>query len=1010
MDEKQTILIVEDEEINRRILRRILGADYLVLEAANGEEAWKILLDKKEHIGAVLTDIVMPVMDGYALLEKIRQALMTELPVIVMTGESNIEAEQRALDAGAWDFVSKPYSAKILLSRLRNAIARRQVSVYQKMQKIAAHDPLTGLHNRARMFEKTRRMVDEHPECRFQFCRVDIDHFALYNSAFGEEEGDKLLCYIADIFYEMAQQYDLVTVGRISADIFCACVSYEEETIWINEQIAYVQKKLKEYKKDYLLEVSVGIYVIDEPELSVEEFYLRASMGAQKCKSQYGKHVGYYDDSLGRRVSEDIAISNDMETALVQKQFVVYLQPKVELDCDTCCGAEALVRWEHPVRGLISPGVFIPLFERNGFIAQLDYYVWESTCQFIRGWLDQGVTPMPISVNISRISLYNPELVKILIHLVSKYGFDVSLLQLEITESAYMTSPELMQETIAKLHEAGFTILMDDFGSGYSSLNTLKEIEVDILKIDMKFLPVEKDVEKAEIILASIIRMANWLGMSVVVEGVETRSQRDFLEGAGCNCVQGYYYAKPMPREAFESNYIFREKDIDETEQKKKVMKRSATILVIDDVEIDRVIIEHFLREQYLVHSCTSAEEALVYLKRNNNQVRLILVDNIMPGMSGLDFLTYCKDSPSLRAIPKIMITANDTITDQVQAFQYGAYDYITKPLAQEVILARVGHVMEISRHYRSFENLEYDYRNIAERDKFTGLLNKSAFFEIGERYMENHPDEKTALLVLDFDNFKNVNDSYGHQKGDMVILAASEVLKREFRKLDLIGRFGGDEFMVLMSNIPGKEIARKKASEIIKNVAVNCVRDLQINAGISVGIAFREPMDTIQILFKRADMALYEAKSTGKGKVVLYGEQVPPITDDDKPMVLICGDDPQLYPAIALAYGESAAFANITNLQLLKETLEKYEKRIRAICLDMQKKVVHDSDEFYQYVLNKGGGCTIPILAVCQEGDMEHLRAALELKIQDCITLPPQMDVIQRKLSRAIASGCLQI
>ncbi|MDD2959778.1 MAG: EAL domain-containing protein [Lachnospiraceae bacterium] len=559
MEERQKILIVEDEDVNRRIVKKILADQYDILEAENGAVAWEMISEEESNVDAILLDIVMPEMNGYAFLERIRKASMTELPVIVMTGEADNETEQKVLNAGAWDFITKPYNARVLRSRLRNAIARRQVSVYEKMQKMAAHDPLTGLHNRGRMFEKTRQMVDAHPDKTFLFLRIDIDNFSLYNAAFGEEEGDRLLCFLAQFFEQLAKEYELITFGRMNADIFCACVEYSGKRNEIQEAVDKVQQKLAEYSKNYLLEISVGIYQIDDPSLSVEEFYQRASIGTQKCKRQFGKHIGYYDEAYRKQAERDLQITNEMKNALEKKQFVVYLQPKFDLTENCACGAEALVRWKHPERGLIPPGEFIPVFEKNGFIAQLDYYVWENTCQMIKKWVDEGKNPFPVSINISRISLYNPKLVEILTGLVERYQIDYGLLQLEVTESAYMTNPELMQNTIHLLRNAGFVILMDDFGSGYSSLNTLKDIEVDILKLDMKFLPKSGAVEKGEIILASMIKMASWLGMPVVAEGVETRQQRDFLEGVGCEYVQGYFYSRPIPQAEYEAKYIYGE-------------------------------------------------------------------------------------------------------------------------------------------------------------------------------------------------------------------------------------------------------------------------------------------------------------------------------------------------------------------------------------------------------------------------------------------------------------------
>lgn len=1013
MDNKAVVLVVDDEPINRKILNKILSTGFEVLEAEDGQQAWGILCDDRKKkcderkITAVLLDIVMPVMNGYRVLEKITEAGMTELPVIVITGESGLESEQKALDAGAWDFVTKPFKPKILLTRIKNAIARSQVSMYEQIKYMAEHDALTGLHNRSRMYADTKRMIEEHPEHEFAFIRVDIDLFSLYNSSFGEKEGDSLLCYVAELIRKCDDLFDVCTYGRMNADVFCVCIPCDGNIDMIKKYAELSQTKISEYRSDYYLKISVGVYLIDSPDLEVEELYLRSSVGAQKCKNQYGHVCGFYDESFGKRTAQELEILNEMKSALDEEQFVIYLQPKVALSTDHVCGAEALVRWNHPLKGLIPPGDFIPVFEKNGFIAKLDYYVWDKTCRLLRSWLDAGVMPYPVSVNISRISLYNPKLVSIFEDLIEKYQISPSLLQLEVTESAYMTNMNLMKQTVRELRNAGFTLLMDDFGSEYSSLNTLKSIEVDILKVDMKFLPQGSDMERGELILASVVRMANWLGMSVVVEGVETRRQRDFLEGVGCDCIQGYFYSRPIPQQEYEEKYVFcddsqlrREEDNTEPSPEHNV-----SILVIDDDEMEREIICEYFKDQYHVHQVDNAEEGLVFLKKNKTRVRLILVDNIMDGMSGMDFLKFCQSEPSVQAIPIIMITANENISDHVEAFQAGACDYITKPLVKEVVKARVNRVMELSSQLRFCETAERDYSHQAEEDHATGLLNKAAFRKISSQVLGANPENQKAMMVIDVDDFKQVNDNYGHLVGDMVIKTLADALRNSFRKNDIIARFGGDEFIILLSSFTDQKDVRRKADELAKAFNFSCADQHHLNISISIGAAFHRENDTVDTLFARADQALYDAISTGKAKIVIYGEAVPPVENDDKPVILICGEDPQIYPSIALAYGSSAAFVNVTDFETLKESFSSYRDRICVICIDIQKRIMADSDEFYQYILEQGGGDIIPIVAICKEGDMDSLREAMKLHVQDVLTLPPQMDMIQRRLSKRIMS-----
>lgn len=703
---------------------------------------------------------------------------------------------------------------------------------------------------------------------------------------------------------------------------------------------------------------------------------------------------------------EDEFSTSELETGLMEEQFAVWLQPKFNLTTEEVCGAEALVRWQHPKKGLVQPDDFITVFEREGLISKLDYYVWEKTCQIIHDWFAAGRLPYPISVNVSQHSLMNAQLVGFLVGLISKYGISPSFLQLEITETAYMSDPEMTAHVIQSLHDIGFSIIMDDFGSGYSSLNTLKRIEIDALKLDMKFLPIKDRTENDEIILVSVIKMASWLGMSVIAEGVETRRQRDFLQGAGCGCVQGHYFSEALSQEEYEKKYIYR--TTEPTEQENMMSdevqpKYNMTILAIDDDEMSREILKEIFQELYHVHLCESAEEGLAYLQKNMNQVKLILIDNFMPGMSGMEFLRYCKQDPLLKVIPQIMITTSDADADQLEAFYEGAYDYISKPFAKAVVMARVNHVMEISCRTSIFDIIEQKYKQKPELDAATSLLNKVAFSDLSARIIETFSQEKQALFMIDIDDFKKVNDQYGHLTGDKVICCVADELTNAFRKTDLIGRFGGDEFVVLMTKIQSQEIAKIKGIEIIKNVLFSCVKQFNINISISVGLAFSEKKDTLRLLFSRADKALYEAKNTGKGRMVVHGETIPPVLDDGQPIVLVCSKDKQVYSTIALAYGEGAGFLKISSEKELKKTFEKYENRIRIVCIDMRESVPEQLDVMYQYILQKSENGKLLILAICKKGDMKHLRETLDLRIRDVLMIPPQIGTIERILSRSI-------
>lgn len=551
---KDKVLIVDDAEIDRIALRKILNDDYDIVEAENGKQALDILAGQTKHdtIAAVLLDLVMPEVSGYQFMEEYQKTeTYSRVPVIVATMEGDSATERACLQLGAWDFVCKPYDPLVIRFRVRNVIERSQQQLSRELKYRADYDTLTGLYNKTKFFEMTRMLLRKYPDDTFAFLRLDIAKFQLVNSFFGMHEGDRLLCYVAEELLKFAGDSSRITFGRIEADIFGICMPYRGEQTLV-EFIKYLRMRIGEYNLEYDIVPMFGVYVIEDIELNIDAMYDRANLASKKCKGNYVCNYAFYTSEMSEELVKEQRIVNSMRRALDGNEFVLYLQPKYRLKDNKMAGAEVLVRWISPVKGMVSPAEFIPIFERNGFITKLDYYVWEKTCQLLAKWLEEGRNPEPISVNISRVSLYNPRLAEIICTLVEKYKIPPRMLQLELTESAYTNNPLAIKEMMERFQEAGFSILMDDFGSGYSSLNVLKDIAVDILKIDMKFLSDTDKQGRSENILASVVRMAKWLDMPVVAEGVERREQVDFLRSIGCEYVQGYYFAKPMSVEDYE--------------------------------------------------------------------------------------------------------------------------------------------------------------------------------------------------------------------------------------------------------------------------------------------------------------------------------------------------------------------------------------------------------------------------------------------------------------------------
>lgn len=418
----------------------------------------------------------------------------------------------------------------------------------------AEYDLTTGIYNKVTFYTVTGSWMGSIPDIPRCLIRFDIDRFKIINETCSLAEGDSVLRYIADLLRSMTRPNE--TYARNNSDIFFVCLARSEEEA--SSFVYELEQRLNEYPLDFQFVLSAGIVSI--PHYNGEPINLlcdRAAMAQRTVKGSYINSHAFYEDSMSQALNKEHYITKNMNHALTEHQFQMYLQPKYDMRNRTIIGAEALSRWIHPNDGIISPGDFIPLFERNGFILRLDEYVWEMACQTIRRWIDEGKPVVPISVNVSRVHLHDPDLCDKLISLVKKYDLPPRSLELEITESAYIDNPNTLYGIMDKLQEAGFIFSMDDFGSGYSSLNALKDIPVDVVKIDLNFLrKARRGIEIGRDILKGTIRMIQGIHLPVIAEGVETQDQADFLLDVGCIHAQGYYYARPMPVSDFEKLFL----------------------------------------------------------------------------------------------------------------------------------------------------------------------------------------------------------------------------------------------------------------------------------------------------------------------------------------------------------------------------------------------------------------------------------------------------------------------
>ena len=432
----------------------------------------------------------------------------------------------------------------LLLAEERHKI---DLEYQKKIFHQANFDALTGLYNERFFTENAARRMAESPDETFVFLRLNLRRFKMINELYGEPAGDYVLCRIAD--YMRAKIGKSGVFGRLYADQFAICLAIDQDTLekYSDACVGYIEYNGLTIRT----EVNVGIYIDSGQCRDVSQALDYAQIALQNREHARNDHYFYYQDSYLETMRSNQEITNSMEKALREEQFQVYLQPQIDVVSRCLVGAEALVRWIHPVKGLIPPDKFISVFESNGFIYQLDSYVCDKVCALLADWKKREKL-IPVSINLSRIDLEHPELPAMLQDTLKKHGVSPQYLHLEITESAYVKHPEKTFHTIQQLRDLGFCLEMDDFGSGYSSLNMLKDIPVDILKLDMKFFDGERRMDRGGSIIESIVRLAHSLGIMVVAEGVETEREVNFLRSIQCSIVQGYLYGRPENVAAFE--------------------------------------------------------------------------------------------------------------------------------------------------------------------------------------------------------------------------------------------------------------------------------------------------------------------------------------------------------------------------------------------------------------------------------------------------------------------------
>lgn len=590
---KSNVLIVDDAQINRELLEFILQDRYQVYQAENGAQAIQMIESQERVYRLMLLDIQMPVMDGFKVLEYMRQKnLLKDLPVIVISGDSSDAAVLHAYKLGAVDYFSKPFSPEIVLNRVHNIL-----SLYEHDYL----DALTGGYNRngfIKMSENILHNAASRTEYALMF--FDIKNFKATNELFGVEGGDSIL---KEFYRRINESFAPAVSGRQDTDHF-VCLTRRENVdletlpakLKLNAQLKGRSMKLYGY---------CGIYYLDENDDNVSAMIDRAKLAEESILSDHVLPYVVFDDSMRRFYMDQAELMSEYETAIQGGEFKVFYQPVVEAATGNLVSAEALVRWVHPQRGMVSPAVFIPALESSGQISKLDWYVADHVYQTFLKSYEDGTPMVPVSVNLSWMDFYDDGMMDRLLDIFKNDRLHKGDMRLEITETSYAALESDRAGILEQFRGAGAKILLDDFGSGYSSFGMLKRYDFDILKLDMTFTRQIESSPKVRTIISGILEMVHHLGIKVIAEGAETREQVGFLQGSDCDYIQGYYFSKPLPEQEFMA-YVKRCKEegrlgaaIDPVRRMTSLFRRSDSLM--PDKHLTRREIQNMLRGYQMV-------------------------------------------------------------------------------------------------------------------------------------------------------------------------------------------------------------------------------------------------------------------------------------------------------------------------------------------------------------------------------------------------------------------------
>jgi c-di-GMP phosphodiesterase len=691
-------------------------------------------------------------------------------------------------------------------------------------------------------------------------------HLVLYYR-YGLKYAVEMLSKVSDALKSVE---DFILVGAASEDMFWVLAKKKDysEQYFVNLQS---EINLKMPLKNFTFKF--GVYDLQENEEDYFNAFRYAGIAMQSAKSDDKKVSGYFTEPISKEIAAESNLEEAFDKGIKERKFEVYYQPKVDIDTNTIIGCEGLARWDTDAGGLLEPSKFIHMFEENGIIEKFDLYILEEICKTLNKYKEQ-VDLIPVSFNLSRVDFRDSLLARKIIDVVEKYEIDPTLIHIELTEMGYFENPKFTINIIKELKNFGIQIEMDNFGNGYTSLNMLSSLPLDYLKIDISYLRNNDSVYNTQYSFISfLVSLVKWMNVRIIVEGVETIADVILMRQLGCFFAQGFFFSRPMKGDELKQ-YITNINKHDGNDIKKiqksnsyddfTVIKKETNIVIVDPNMKNKNSLTKMISKYYNVYSFVKGKEALEFSKNAKMFISTFICPGNLEQTQGFNFIEAIRGVPFLNQIP--IILSNVTKTEgEMLLVKYCADYIITKPYNQSLILHKISKTAEKCKfiyHEEKLVNEELLLSDKAYKDELTGLLNRHGLYfrlDSGEKGINY------SLLMVDIDNLKTCNDVYGHLYGDLLIKSISQLLFSEFRSQDIVARFGGDEFIVVVKNLDSKNVLLEKCRDLNRKVNEMLVDDLDCTFSCSIGCAVHHSTESFEDVMKRADFALYEVKHSTK-------------------------------------------------------------------------------------------------------------------------------------------------